>query len=455
MLTADHFMALVEAAAQAPSADNTQAWEFGRRENAIEVFLERRRLLPTDVNKMFGWIGIGAAVENLVIAAARRGFAAAVELGTSPGTSDQTAVVRLSPGGVDDPLADWLSARVTNRGPYEASPLSAAQTTELTEAVRGLDAGVHWVTDRAGLERMAEMDANSTHIRLEHKPLHDEVFDILRFTRREVESTRYGLDFESLGVPFVLVFLARQLRHWSVNKAVSRLGLGRLVARMLASRLRTAGALCLVTARRRSPVGYIEAGRAMERLWLAATAKGLAVQPHGVLPQYLTKLEVEPEAFLPHHATTLRGHREPFHGLFPGARKEHPAIVLRVGRPLESPSRRSVRLLPEELIHWNARSMLAPHVPARVCAEPVSDRITDLDAAREVKSAREAESNANATRGITTLAAGSPLAACEMAAARVVIPNPAYAHSRTNWGTRGTTSAMTPSTFATPSSVRK
>ena len=30
----------------------------------------------------------------------------------------------------------------------------------------------------------------------------------------------------------------------------------------------------------------------MERIWLAATAKGLPVQPHGVLPQYLTKLDV-------------------------------------------------------------------------------------------------------------------------------------------------------------------
>jgi len=147
------------------------------------------------------------------------------------------------------------------------------------------------------------MDANSTYIRLEHEPLRDELFEILRFARREVERTRYCLDFASLGVPSVLVLLARQLRHRSVNAAVSRLGLGRVIARQLASRLRTAGALCLVTARREGPAGYLEAGRAMERIWLAATARGLVVQPHGVLPQYLTKVEVEPETLLPRHAT--------------------------------------------------------------------------------------------------------------------------------------------------------
>jgi nitroreductase len=351
MLTADLFMALVEAASRAPSPDNMQAWELGRQAGGVEVFLQRRRALPTDVNGMFGWIGIGAAVENLVIAAARKGFAAEVEYGPAEGTVERAAAVRLSPdAGADDPLADWLPARVTNRSPYEAFPLSPALVAELTEAARGLNAGVHWVTGRMSLERMAEMDANSTYIRLEHKPLHDELFEILRFTRQEVESMRYGLDFESLGVPFVLVLMARQLRHWSINKAVSRLGLGRLVARMLASRLRTAGALCLITARRPGPAGYIEAGRAMERIWLAATAKGLAVQPHGVLPQYLTKVEIEPETFLPRHADTIRDHREPFGALFPGARGERPAIVLRVGRPVGSPARRSVRLRPEQLI---------------------------------------------------------------------------------------------------------
>jgi nitroreductase len=350
MMTDELFLALVEAAARAPSADNMQAWRFGRQGDAIELFLERRRLLPTDVGAMFGWIGLGAAVENLVIAAARRGLGAAVEYAQLEGSVERPAVVRLSPGGADDPLADWLPERVTNRGPYEPAPLDPPLIGELTEAARDRDAGVHWVTDAAGLEGMAAMDANSTFIRLEHGPLRDELFGILRFTRREVESTRYGLDFESLGVPSFLVLLARHLRYRSVNEAMSRLGLGRVVGKLLASRLRMAGAVCLVTARRRGPAGYVEAGRAMERIWLAAAARGLAVQPHGVLPQYLTKVEVEPETFRPRHAATLRGHRGRFQALFPGARGEHPAIVLRVGRPMGSPARRSVRLRPEELL---------------------------------------------------------------------------------------------------------
>jgi nitroreductase len=347
MLTTELFMALVDAAARAPSADNTQAWEFGRREDAVEVNLERRRSLPTDVHSMFGWIGVGAAVENLAIAAARRGLKAAVEYGTDGGAP---TVVRLAPGAADDALADWIQERITNRGPYETDPLSPALVSEIGDAARGLDAGIHWATAQTALERIARMDANSTHIRLEHRPLHDELFEVLRFTRRDVETTRWGLDLASLGVPFVLVYMARALRCWSVNETISRLGLGRVVAKLLASRLRTAGGLCLVTSRREGAAGYVEAGRAMERIWLKATAMGLGVQPHGVLPQYLTKVEVEPQTFLPRHAAAIRAHRAPFYELFPEARNERPAILLRVGRPLGSRALHSVRLPLEELI---------------------------------------------------------------------------------------------------------
>ena len=44
----------------------------------------------------------------------------------------------------------------------------------------------------------------------------------------------------------------------------------------------------------------------------------------------------------------MSAHREPFYSLFPGARGERPAIVLRVGQPLTTP-RRSLRIPVAEL----------------------------------------------------------------------------------------------------------
>ena len=88
-------------------------------------------------------------------------------------------------------------------------------------------------------------------------------------------------------MPGGVVWLARLLRYrWAMTLVSSWDRTA--VARQLAARLRAAGAVCLVTAQR--PCRLVEAGRAMQRLWLHASARGLAVQPHGVLPQYLTKL---------------------------------------------------------------------------------------------------------------------------------------------------------------------
>ncbi|WP_028708523.1 nitroreductase family protein [Propionicicella superfundia] len=346
------FADLIAAARRAPSPDNMQAWVFARAGDAIEARLEPSRVLPTDVNAMFAWVGLGAAVENLVIAARHAGRDPEVEPGALG--RDTPVIVRLGRAGEGDALASVLHERRTDRGAFEDRPLDTGIVAALTGAAAGLAAGVHWAAGRGALDRMATMDAASTYIRLEHRPLHDELFEILRFTRHDIETTGFGLEFEALGVPGVLVWMGRLMRHAPVVGLVSRLGIGRLVARRLADRLRHAGALCLVTARRADAAGYVEAGRAMERIWLAATARGLAVQPHGVMPQYLTKAAVEPETF-GRYAEVIRAQQDDFDAVFPAAVGEHPAIVLRIGWASEATARRSVRLPADRLIREGRR----------------------------------------------------------------------------------------------------
>lgn len=350
MLAPELFLKLVEAASRAPSPDNMQAWEFRRAGDSIEVFLERRRALPTDVGDMFSWLGIGAAIENLILAAGGQQLAATVTYAPEGGPAEPAAVVRFAPGGVRDPFVDSIDARVTNRRPYRTTLLGEAPIARLTEAMRGCEAGLYWLTTRPEFKRLSSLEAHSLYIRVEHRPLHDELYDSLRFTRAEVQQTRYGLAVDTLEVPAPAVLVLKSLRRWSAARAASHVGLSRAIAASLAALLRKVGAICLVTARRRSPAGYMEAGRAMQRIWLAATAQGLAVHPFGALPQYLTKVQVEPDTFLPKHAAVLRRNLERFRALFPGARDEHPGIVLRIGQPVGPPSARNVRLPAEQLV---------------------------------------------------------------------------------------------------------
>lgn len=351
MLTDQLFTELVNAASLAPSADNMQPWEFRKQGDSIEVFCVKSRILPTDVISMFAWIGVGAAIQNIVVKAMAHGLVATVEYQSPKNIEESAAVIRFFPSNLEGHMAESINIRTTNRSPYKNQPLEVSLISKLSQSIQGLEAGIHWTTTAANLNLMASMDARSTYIRLDHKPLHDELFDILRFTPKDMEATRYGLTFASLEVPSFAVLFARQLQYWSVTKVVSFLGFDRLVAKQLSNKLRKAGALCLLTAYQRNPIGYMKAGRAMEQLWLAATAEGLSIQPYGVLPQYLTKVEIEPETFLPKHVATIKSHREPFFSLFPEAQNEYPAIVLRVGWANKQSVRNNIRLKFDQIIH--------------------------------------------------------------------------------------------------------
>jgi hypothetical protein len=213
-----------------------------------------------------------------------------------------------------------------------------------------MHAGIHWIHSASELKRMALMDVDFSSILLEHKPFFDGLFETLRFTRKEIETARTGMDLKSLELPFVGLVIARQLKRWEINKMINRLGIGHIVAKKLSFRLRKASALCLITAHQRDPIGYMEAGRAMQQLWLAATAEGLSIHPYGVIPQYLTMVDIEPETFLPRHATHIKSHREPFFAIFPEAKNEYPAVMLRIGWVNKQSARNPIRLRAEQII---------------------------------------------------------------------------------------------------------
>lgn len=350
MLTEKLFLELITAASLAASADNMQPWEFRQCGDTIEVFLAPQRLLPCDVHDIFAWVSIGAALQNLVVAAAAHGLAAHINYSPPEQAIERAASVSFTPCNPDGHLADWIALRSTNRCPYQSAPLPQPLISALTNGIKDLNAGLHWSTTAADFDQMAAMDARLSYIRLDHPPLHDELFEILRFTRQETERIRYGLEFKSLEVPAIAVFFARPLKHWSVYRLVKRLRISRIIAKQLSSRLRQTGALCLITAHQPTPAGYMEAGRAMEQLWLTATAKKLSIQPYGVLPQYLTKAAIEPETFTPDYRAMIEHHRAPFFSIFPRAKDEYPAIVLRVGYAESQSPRSNVRLKPDQII---------------------------------------------------------------------------------------------------------
>lgn len=116
--------AVVEAATRAPSIHNTQPWRFTATAEALDVFLDPGRALPVlDPTGRQQVISCGIAVEFAVVALAASGRLSEVEL-LPDDDADHLATVRIigaiEPADEDRALAAAIDRRHTVRDPFDA-----------------------------------------------------------------------------------------------------------------------------------------------------------------------------------------------------------------------------------------------------------------------------------------------------------------------------------------------
>ena len=290
---------LVRAAVLAPTPDNNQPWRFVSEKDRLLVYLDPARALPSDVNSMFDLIGLGAAVENASIAARQMGYEPNVEYapaasGSAAENGSQPAVtMTFTSGGRPDPLYGQLEARCTCRKLYSTRPVARKSLDTLADAGQELsEVQLDWITDRSRIRALARVMAASDRIRFEYEPFHNELFRQLRFTIDEAERTRDGLDLRTLELPPGAGLMLRPLGSWSRMKWVHRLGLGRLLTVPSALSVYKSGAIGVLSVSEPTSAGFLQGGRAFERIWLAAQAEGLALQPLGSLSIFSAHLKI-------------------------------------------------------------------------------------------------------------------------------------------------------------------
>jgi len=278
----ERLRALVAAATRAPSADNTQPWHFeidpaGR----IDVFLdEARDSSPMNAGQRLARIGVGAAIENLVRAAARSGFVARVE--ETEGA--RVACVHLEAGGHSvEALEAAMTERSTNRRVYEDRPLPQTVLARLQEDTGPQDGVVtHWV-GRTRLPALASLLARADAAAVSQPAIREAFSSRVRFDVPRGEPAATGLSIASLELSFAQRLALRMIPkapNWLFHFGGTLRGYEAHVRRLVES----ASGLCLVIAPDRSEASDLAVGRAMERAWLALTTQGLAVQPMMSLP---------------------------------------------------------------------------------------------------------------------------------------------------------------------------
>jgi nitroreductase len=278
-------LALVSAAILAASPHNTQPWLFKISESAIELHIDQRRNVGAlDPYLREEHIGIGCALENLLLAAPANGYAATIELvpgklGPIPAEPKPQLLARvdLAPGKREaDELYQAIPRRHTNRGPYDPSkPLPDDFVRALGQLPPDPGVKLFLFTDEAERKKIVQISSAANKEIYSDPQVEAGSGRWVRMQWSEVQRYRDGLTIDAFGLPPITTVVAKTLPQRvlasiasdSEKDMYSRLMLSAPLIGFIAVRDRYDQQQCLL------------AGRTWQRLHLFATARGIAGRP--------------------------------------------------------------------------------------------------------------------------------------------------------------------------------
>ena len=277
-------LALVRAGILAANPHNTQPWLFQVSEQAVALYADTRRHLGSfDPFLREMHIGLGCALENMVLAATANGYLAQISyvggmLGPIPEAPEPHLAARigLAPGAAQpDALYEAIPRRHTNRGPYERDRALPGDALEAMARMGDDDIRLLLFTEEPQRSRFAEAVVAATEaIVADHEMVRDSQ-RWFRSTREEVAKHRDGPTLDAAGLSPLITALAKVLPPPSAER-----GHQLWLEATREVHVTTAPAFGFLVVRNMDDRAHaLRAGRLWQRLHLYATTRGLAMHP--------------------------------------------------------------------------------------------------------------------------------------------------------------------------------
>ncbi len=269
----------VAAALLASSPHNTQPWRFEVSEQAIDLHaVPERTLGPLDPFRREQRIGLGCALENMLIACPGAGYAATPEPAPLGGPDTRVARVALEPGAAEPhPLEPAILQRHTDRAPYQAGRAVPADALTAFDSIADeLGVGIQlFPADSEPGRRMGELIVSATETLADDDEAMAASHEWWRQTPEEIEAHRDGICVVNGGLSELLVRIAILLPDFSAEQFADT-----WVQQTRDRHVATAATFGLIAVQDPRDLGsLLAAGRCWQRLHLEAAARGIAAQP--------------------------------------------------------------------------------------------------------------------------------------------------------------------------------
>ncbi|MEI7870905.1 MAG: twin-arginine translocation pathway signal protein [Alphaproteobacteria bacterium] len=266
----------------APNPHNLQSWSVDlSRPDMVVLHVDAARLLPqTDPFSRQILIGHGCFLEILTLAAAADGYRAEVTLFPDGAWIPDKPVARVvftkQPGLAVDPLFAEVPRRRTQKSRFEARALDPAHKAALLASHATSVLPLAIVDEAAGVERLRRLAIAGSEMEMNTPRTHKESIDVVRIGAAEIAAHRDGI---SLKGP--MIWALRQAGQMTPDQAMTPGTLAWNGGRdYVMAGYASAHAFGWITSTDNTRQTQIAVGRAFVRLQLAATALGVALQPH-------------------------------------------------------------------------------------------------------------------------------------------------------------------------------
>ena len=292
----DPRMAALSYAVLAPNPHNRQPWLIELvGTDTVRIHRDTDRNLPeTDPFDRQIFIGLGAFVETMVLAAGAQGQA--VDLTLMPeGEDGPIAEAVFSAGGVADPLAAQILTRHSSKDAYTDQRLSDGQAAELAEFAT-------LVLDEADAAPIRAMTKRAFEIEVYTPATFKESVDLMRIGKAEINANPDGIEMRE---PAFEVLRRLGLMGEDMLMNIDHPGNQAYLAGYL-EMLEATPHYAVLTTPTNTRADQLETGRRLMRLYLKTTEMGIGLHPVSQALQEFPQMAEEYD--LAHQMLAPEGH---------------------------------------------------------------------------------------------------------------------------------------------------